>query len=389
MRKAMAFCLALALTFGLTACGTKTAAPPESETAGESAVPRESESGRKEEEQKKPLGGGLSGGRQLPQGVYIAGDDLRAGQYRLTCVEADYSSMHVVLFEDKTAYENYQKTQRSTGGEEMRAIEKYALAEYYLKEEETGYVGLHTGIVLMLENGKARLAEWSGIGKGTDTPFSDSAAMIGAGVFVAGRDIREGQYTLTCVDSDWSMEVDLFESVERYEAYHRSSRYTNGEEADAIEQNAFSSDYIGKGKSCYLDLRSGSVLMLKNGVGTLADMNGTDELNSAAVSEALPLYPGVYFIGTDLEPGVYAALCTKTGWSSQITVYANRDDYLAYMQTERSTNGEEIAAVEQHAFSDCYLSEGEACCMNLLDGMVLVVSDGSGEIRTIDPSWAN
>lgn len=59
----------------------------------------------------------------------------------------------------------------------------------------------------------------------------------------------------------------MFETKEEYLNYHQSSRFTNGEESTAIEQNALSDFYIDQGESCYLSLREDMVLMIDNGMG--------------------------------------------------------------------------------------------------------------------------
>ena len=381
MKKSVMLLAAILIVSALAGCGEKTPAAPV-ETAGPEQTSEQTPETKKPVRETAAPDGAIS----LPQGVYIAGDDLRTGQYQLTCTETDWS-MHVVLFASRSAYEEYHKTDRWTVGEERRAIEQFALAEYDLEKDETGYLGLQDGTVLMLENGKGKLSSWSKLPQAAETVFNESAAAICTGVFVGGQDILEGQYTLTCTKADWSMEVVAFENVDRYRSYHRTSRFTNGEEQAAIDTYAFSSSYVGEGESCYVNMKPGSVLVIRGGLGTMEDMGGANETEPGHVGEAMPFYPGVYFVGRDLTPGQYAALCTQTEWSAAVKVFEAAEDYMGYRQTDRFTNGEENAAVEQYAFLDVYLEEGEACCMDLLDGMVLTVDNGSGELIAIDPSW--
>ena len=142
-------------------------------------------------------------------GTYDIGDYIGSTNYLITCEETDYS-MQVVVFENKETYDNYKNTKWITNGEELAAIEQNALYDCYL----------------------------------------DAA-----------------QYSLTCTDS--YMQAIVFENFDTYKAYHQSSRFTGGEESEAIEKNALLSEYVYEDNSIALNLKEENILLINDGMGSL------------------------------------------------------------------------------------------------------------------------
>ena len=85
-------------------------------------------------------------------------------------------------------------------------------------------------------------------------------------LLVVGKDIQEGQYVIECTETkSYSTKILLFDSKDTYLAYHVSSRFTNGEEQDAIDANSKASSWIQSGKSFSTYLSEGNILVIDGG----------------------------------------------------------------------------------------------------------------------------
>ncbi len=100
----------------------------------------------------------------------------------------------------------------------------------------------------------------------------DTSALIYAGTYVVGKDIKAGQYILTVADSEYGMDIITFETEDTYASYFETKRFTVGEEREAIEANASSKAYARKLDTVSLNLHDGMVLLLKDGTGRLEAM---------------------------------------------------------------------------------------------------------------------
>ena len=65
------------------------------------------------------------------------------------------------------------------------------------------------------------------------------------------------------------MQAIVFNNFDTYKSYHQSSRFTGGEESEAIEINALLSEYVYEDNSITLNLKEGNILLIKNGIGNL------------------------------------------------------------------------------------------------------------------------
>ena len=168
-------------------------------------------------------------------GTYEVGDYIPNEDYLLTCEETDYS-MQVIVFENKESYNKYQNTDRVTNGEELAAIEQNALYDYYLEVGKTGYLSLESGYILLINSGSGKLNKLD--------MQNNANAEIHDGVYFVGNNLKAAQYMLVCNEADYSMQVIVFENMDAYKDYHQASRFTNGEELAAIEQNALLDYYL-------------------------------------------------------------------------------------------------------------------------------------------------
>ena len=381
MKKKCAAGLILSAVLLLSACGGGGNTVEENVPAASTAAPAQTSKSDSFLSKLKPA----SVPEVLYPGVYTAGDDIAAGGVVLTCTETSWS-MQAILFESAEDYEAYHASDRDTVGEEMRAIESYALADLELYEDDSGYIGIGKGNVLLITDGTADCRPAQEDTEPAAELFAESEEAICSGIYTVGADIREGRYTLSVTDSEWSMDIIVFASVEDYLLYHQTRRWTNGEEWDAISQYSQLEEYLYEGSSFHLNLKSGNVLMLRGGSGLLQSEEGSTG-GTVTAGEAQKVYRGAYFVGTDLDPAAYVFTCKETTWDTQVIVFKTRDDYLNYLRTERGTNGEESAAIELNAFADLYADEEECAFLNLQDGMVVVFRDGSGVLETVSPCW--
>ena len=91
--------------------------------------------------------------------------------------------------------------------------------------------------------------------------------------------------------------------------------------------------------------------------------------NDSTISE------GTYRAGIDIKTGSFKVTATKvTGYFFVVTLYADQESY---------DNGKPI----NNNGNDGFLSEGDEATFTLTDGMILVISGGSGSIEETSPSW--
>lgn len=384
MRKYLSAILTLIILLALVACDAK---PLDSEPIQSDNISTSSAGNPSSVSGEGHTGSG--NGIPVYSGIYTVGDNLDAGSYTLTCTETSYA-LKVVVFDSIESYNNYYAAERVTNGEELAAIEKNALVDFYVEEDEIYFLGLNKGQVVMFDSGEGNLEKIDlnkADVKRVDLWFDGNSSPLCTGVYFVGKDIAEAQYKLTCTATDWSMAVTIYASADDYLSYHKSSRFTNGEESDAIQQYSMSNTYINEGDTCFVDLKAGYVLMVKDGTGSLDMVNSDNNISASSNRATLPAYPGVNFVGEYLDPNAYIVTCTETDWSQQIVVFETKEEYLHYHQTSRFTNGEESSAIEQNAISDFYIDQDESCYLNLREGMVLMIDDGVGLADVVSTSW--
>jgi len=376
-KKFLVFILGLWL-MSFTACGNNNSnnESVNNDLTGESNSEIESEQHIQEEgnEENKTAVLDSANGLIIVPGIYDVGDYIDSANYLITCDEADYS-MKIVVFESKDNYNNYQNSNRVTNGEELTAIEQNALYDCYLQTGEVGYLSLKSGYVLLVDDGNGHLSEYN---------VQDSSDMeLYDGIYFIDDDFDAAQYLLTCADTDYSMQAVVFESIDEYKAYHQTSRFSNGEESAAIEQNALYDYYLETDEMGYLGLRAGYVLYIKDGMGKLNKIPTQEpDNNTTWYSDSnIGVPSGVYFAGDDLEAAQYSLTCVTS--YMQVIVFENIDTYKAYHQMSRFTNGEESDAIEQNAIISEYMYEGDNLAVRLQDGNVLMIKDGAGTLTVL------
>ena len=102
--------------------------------------------------------------------------------------------------------------------------------------------------------------------------------------------------------------------------------------------------------------------------------NDDSQNNLAEISnseDGLLMVPGTYNIGDYISDRDYLITCEETDYSMRVIVFESKEAYASYQNTNRTTNGEELAAIEQNALYDYYLEKGEMGYLSLGDDYVL------------------
>ena len=186
--------------------------------------------------------------------VYYVGDDIPAGNYAINCTKSEYG-MDILVFESEQKFKDFQGAEQFTVGEYQTAVETHAWANFYVEENEFAYIGLKKGYVILLDDGMCEFNKYD----------ANLSTTIYSGIYVVGEDIAAGNINIKCTSD--RMQVTVFETKDNYVSYHQTSRFTVGEESDAIEKYALSSDYIGKDKTTSVNLKDGMILVVDNGTG--------------------------------------------------------------------------------------------------------------------------
>ena len=186
--------------------------------------------------------------------VYYVGEDIPEGGYIVTCTGTD-DWMDVVVFASAEDYEGYQGAEKFTRGEHRNAVELYAWADFSLEQDESAYIGLREGYIILLDDGRCEFTKYD----------LSTSPTVYAGIYVAGEDLDAEKIDIKCTGE--YLDATLFDSKDDYREYHKMDRYTRGEESDAIEEHAKTTDYVSADESTYIALEDGMVLMIKEGPG--------------------------------------------------------------------------------------------------------------------------
>ena len=172
----------------------------------------------------------------LYTGAYEAGTDIEEGCYLVTCtaINEGKSSCCLDIFYSPEAYKSLN----------------YSNGEYhYLNIGETYYVSLEEGMVLYFYRGT-----------GTITPAKkivEETPVLYTGAYLAGRDIPEGKYIVTCTAVNEGRSSACLDMFYNYSAY-KNLNYSNGEY-----------HYLKAGENFVVNLEEGMVLYFYRGIGNI------------------------------------------------------------------------------------------------------------------------
>ena len=84
-----------------------------------------------------------------------------------------------------------------------------------------------------------------------------------AGVYVVGKDIKQGQYSLSCTrHTRFGMRIGMFESMDRYYDYCKTNKSDND-----LSEHTLSMEIIKTGDVYHLSLKEGDILLIERGDG--------------------------------------------------------------------------------------------------------------------------
>lgn len=252
MKKLFSALLVVALVLALAACGNGSSDKP---VVNETEPPAETTDAPAQEEpvatdEPEPE----SESENYSNVIYYVGDDIPAGGYVINCTGTD-SVLEVTVFADAESYDSFQSADKFTNGDYRNAVEQYAWADSFLYEGEEFYVGLREGYIILLDDGKCEFTKYDPAATQTIYP----------GIYVVEEDLNAEKVNIKCTSE--YMQVTQFASKDDYLGYHKMSRFTRGEESDAIEKYAASTDFIYTDESTYVNLQDGMVVMVEDGAG--------------------------------------------------------------------------------------------------------------------------
>ena len=115
-----------------------------------------------------------------------------------------------------------------------------------------------------------------------------------------------------------------------------------------------------------------SGLSIEELIGLKSSVN--EELHNRIGSDDSEIYSGKYIVGKNINPGKYTITCTESvGGGLSIDVYLLVEDKISY---------------EGMLNPHIYLNVGETGFIQLEEGTVLEISDGTGLIQASNPTWA-
>lgn len=237
--KAIIVLLLLTMLFSVSACGTG---------SGEnSSTPDKSDA-----VSSKSDGSSSQETDYYSNKVYAVGADIPVGQYLINCTGTDYA-MSIIVFSSDKEYKAFQNADQSTVGEFGKAVEENAWADFGLKKDDSVYIGLEKGNIILLDKGKCEFNKYD----------IQSDSTLYSGIYIVGDDIAAGSYNIKCTTQ--YLGLTLFADRDSYLGYHRASRFSNGDESDAKEEYADSVKYLYKDESYSVNLQDGMVLKMEDG----------------------------------------------------------------------------------------------------------------------------
>lgn len=103
--------------------------------------------------------------------------------------------------------------------------------------------------------------------------YENDGNAISSGIFVVGESLKAGNYTFTAKrnhSSDTSAIVAVFESLDKYKEYFKTSKElisNNNSAAECLSNSSYYYKYLRQDESCTMALSDGNVLMLEDVTG--------------------------------------------------------------------------------------------------------------------------
>ena len=174
---------------------------------------------------------------ELIAGIYVIGEDIKAGTYKFILTEM-YEDSLVAVFANTSDLSAYLSWDSQTN------LEQYSKLALYAKDDDAFSLTLHEGDVLFIKRGK-----------GEYTPFENGP--LGKGIYIIGEDILSGQYVCTLMNTSSTAVVATFDSFDQLKPYALYKSISNLEQYSKTHINAQSNEpfdlYLSKGMVLYIE----------------------------------------------------------------------------------------------------------------------------------------
>ena len=183
----------------------------------------------------------------------------------------------------------------------------------------------------------------------------DLSLPVSDGNYVCGKNIKEGAYTVTCLETSWSLDIVVFENTEKFNDYYSSSRISISDEAEARAKHALSDVALTReDQIAYVNLQKGNVLYLEGGSVSISQYNKAASQSDSFLGNMI--CTGVFKVGSDIEAGQYDFYPPMDS-AINVVVFNSEADYLNYHKTDRLGRGDESDAISRYAKDTYYISQ--------------------------------
>ena len=293
----------------------------------------------------------------LVPGYYVAGKDIVAGAYILQGIMNKGPSGYTPQVLIAESLEDAQNSDY--------------LDYHYLEKGETWRVQLDTDNVIEVSSGDVCIQNVVPLAVAPDEeeqqrtesqeevesqPEEDAGDKLTVvkGVYVVGRDIDPGSYMLNMTDCKKYTVIATFANSDDL------SSYTSWASANNLKEYGKTALYIEKDSPTHITLEDGDVLYIADGQGYITE------------SPSSTIMKGLYYVGTDLQPGSYLITLNDFYHSAEIATFKDSSDLLSYITWDSANNLEKLST------SLVYANEGEQFHITLVKGEYLYISDGTG-----------
>lgn len=268
------------------------------------------------------------------KGVYSVGRDIMPGSYAITLTDCIPSTViaSFATADDLTAYTSWNSANN---------LKEYGKTAVYTKKDVPVHITLEDGDFLYISDGQGFISE-------------NTSDTIMKGIYVAGRDIQPGAYTISLSGVSGSAVVATFSNI------NDTLSYVTWDSGNNLKEYGKTAVYASPDIPIHIYLEQGDCLYIAEGNGTISNYTeGT-------------LTKGVYCIGKDLQPGSYLITLNDFYYSATVATFATNKDLVSYISWDSANNLKEYSAFSLN------VKKGDTFHITLIDGEYLYISDGIG-----------
>lgn len=186
---------------------------------------------------------------------------------------------------------------------------------------------------------------------------------VAKGIYTVGRDIVPGSYTLTLSDCKQSTVVATFATAENL------SSYTASASANNLKTYGKTAVYAKKDTPVHISLEDGDRLYIGDGHGHITP------------SVPNTVMKGVYFVGSDIQPGARVITLSDIDGSAIVATFSSVENLLSYTTWDSADNLKEYGKTAVYAKSDIpvhvYLEQGDYLFISKGNGIVTDYQEGT------------